>query len=252
MRLLLSALFIAMLIFLPAGVSTYAQQVADGTPTKTIGFFDQLRFWITDRLEENGVLNRSETGESEKQTILDDLKSGFSVAQERIDRVRERLGDQAVDGIVDANELNKLHEEFLEIRAIEDPEQRRIQAQAFETEVNRMTLVKQGCERPIDVTVLVETEDYYEKLRTDYCSRTLGDIDKETAFDILQRNGDGEFVQIQIGEACPDGFHTLTDQSCVRKTTVDIAVCSEGQTNVFGKCIGDDNPMFGQYFEDQS
>lgn len=152
-----------------------------GTPLTTPGFFLQIQFFIQDRLESIFPDLRTSFGESARQSILEDLAKGLTVAQERIDRVGDRLGIESIREIANVNQINRVYQEFLEIRAITDSETQRIEALNFDRKVNQMEIVKLGCEKPINTMEILDSVNYYETLRTDFCSKTLKNIDIEKA-----------------------------------------------------------------------
>lgn len=169
----------------------YAQVfTSDGNPVKNPTFFESLRFWFEDRwidIQETVGNDRAKEAiaQNERNSITRELGQGIAVAQERIDRVRDRLGEQAVVTLVEANRINYLHEEYLRVKQIEDPDERLRQAEILQKEIDDNILVQQSCERRINVVDLLDDDDYYETLRTDYCSKTLKDISKEEASELL-------------------------------------------------------------------
>lgn len=168
----MSVIVIALVGMSPA----YAQTLED----KELSIGDRIKFIITDALESVVPELRQQFGQELKESILDDLNNGVSVAQEKIDRVEERLGVDSIREIADVNEINKIYEEFLEIERMSGEEQV-IRATALDSKVNQMQIVKQGCERQISTATILQSDNYYETLRTDFCSKTLENIDVKQA-----------------------------------------------------------------------
>lgn len=171
-------LLLPLAILVLVGMSpAYAQTISEDRPL-SIG--DRIRFIIEDALESFIPELRQQFGDNLRTQILDDLDNGIVVAQERIDRVQEKIGFESIRELADINELNKLHEEFKEISRLTG-EQQRIKAAEFDQKVNRLTIVTQGCERPINTMDILNSDNYYETLRNDFCKKTLEHIDFEKA-----------------------------------------------------------------------
>ncbi len=119
----------------------YAQSIFEGNPIKNTNFFEDIRFFFEDRwIEINERLGndtaRQAIAENERKAIINELGDGVAVAQERIDRVRDRLGEQAVVTLVEANRINVLHEEYLRIKQIDDSDDRLRQAQVLQDDID--------------------------------------------------------------------------------------------------------------------
>lgn len=145
------------------------------------GFFWQLRTFLEDKMEQAVPTLRTHFGESERKSVLTDLKDGVVVAQERIDRVEEKLGDSAIKDLAEVNDLNKVYNEFLEVEQIQDKALQKQKAIELDSKVNSMEVVQEGCEKPIRTMDILKSENYYETLRNDFCNKTLKDIDVNTA-----------------------------------------------------------------------
>lgn len=193
MRLLYTLIFAFVVLGVTSLSPSYAQIFEDGNPLRQANPFEQMRFWFEDRWIEiqeqlGNDTAREAVAKNEQRGILEDLNKGITVAHERIDRVKAELGEQAVDEIVEANRIAAIHEEFLEIREIEDPVLREERADELQEEINDNILIMQSCERKPDVSNLLDSPDYFEELKSDYCSKTLHDISKEQAVEILERH----------------------------------------------------------------
>lgn len=177
-------LLLPLAILVLVGMSpAYAQTISDDRP---LSFGDRIRFIIEDALESIVPDLRQQFGDSLRTQIIDDLDNGIVVAQERIDRVEEKIGLESIRELTDINEINKLHEEFVDISRLSG-EQQRIQAKELDNKVNKLKIVTQGCERPINTMDILTSDNYYETLRNDFCKKTLEHIDIEAAKSFLRK-----------------------------------------------------------------
>lgn len=141
----------------------------------------KIRTWFEDRFEKVFPSLRAQFGESERKEVVNDLKSGLVVAQERINRVQEKLGIDSIREIADVNEINKVYREFLTVESIRDKNLQQQKANELDQKVNRMKIVQQGCEKPINTMSILNSDNYYETLRNNFCNKTLKNVDVNQA-----------------------------------------------------------------------